>query len=116
MIISVIATIAIIIGFVLIGRSNSQKIQTVLVEVDYFDHWNATVTVNGISEEYTYYSKDTIVLNRVGSDIWKISILCSKKDGSNGSLIVSILQLDGTIIKRVQTDTPFGTAKIDIEL
>ena len=105
-----------VIGFVLIGRSDSKKIQTVLVEVDYFDHWNATITVNGISEEYTYYSKDTIVLNRLGSSIWKISIRCSKKDGSAGALIVCVKQLDGTVLKQVQTDTPFGTVKIDIEL
>lgn len=114
--IAVIATIAIVIGFVLIGRSDSQKIRTVVVEVDYFDHWNATITVDGISEEYTYYSKDTIVLNKLGSSIWKISILCSKKDGSVGALIVCVKQLDGTVLKRVQTDTPFGTVKIDIEL
>ena len=116
MTIAVIATIAIIIGFVLIGRSDSQKLKTVLVEVDYFDHWNATITVDGISEEYTYYSKDTIVLNNLGNDIWKISIQCKKNDGSAGALVVYVKQLDGTILEQAQTDTPFGTVKIDIEL
>lgn len=116
MAIAIIATIGMVMGFYLIGRSNTKIIQTLVVEVDYYDHWNATISVNGISEQFSYYSKDTIILNRLGSRLWTISIICSKNDGSTGALVVRVKLTDGTVIKRAQTDIPFGTVKVDIEL
>jgi len=116
MTIAVIATIGMVIGFYFIGRSNTRIIQTLVVEVDYYDHWNATIAVNGISEQFSYYSKDTIILNRLGSNLWKISIACSKNDGSTGALVVRVKLTDGTVIKHAQTDSPYGTVEVDIEL
>jgi hypothetical protein len=89
-----------------------QRISEVVIEIDYFNHWNVTVCQNDSTQSWSGFGKMERTLIGPLGDEWVISITARKTDGSSGNLSVRIKQVDGTIVKEASTSAPFGTVCI----
>lgn len=114
--ISAVSTVGIIIGLYIVGTTQHDVVKEVIIEVDYFDHWNLTLTSNGIETQYSRFGKGSIILWRGGVREWQIFVHCVKLDSLQGLLIVRVKDVYGDVLKHAFTNEPFGDVNITLEL
>lgn len=91
----------------------SQKIQTVIVKVEYDGEWQGAygdvykiVSWNGTGVK-------TVTLNRPSDAyLWVVSANAQKMDDSNRVLTIKLMQTDGTVLEQASTQSPYGVAQI----
>lgn len=114
--ISAVSTAGIVIGLYLVGTTQHEVIKEVIIEVDYFDNWNLTLTSNGIETQHSGFGKGSILLERGGAREWQIYVHCVKLDSSQGLLIVRVKEKYGDVLKQAITNEPVGDVNITLEL
>ena len=98
------------------SSSGPTKITQVLIKVEYDDEWqgaygdpSALVSWNGIGTK-------TVTLNKPDTYLWIVSANAQKQDDSSKTLTISILLLDGTVLKSASTSSPYGIAQVTYEI
>lgn len=116
-VISVICAVVLVSTLMLTGVIGGRKgIEDVVIEVDYFDSWNMTITVNSSVKSLSGFGKMEKVLMRSHGGRWVVSLSTRKLDGSSGNLRVRIKLRDGTVLQEGSTTAPFGTVNISMEI
>lgn len=111
-----IGAIVTILGIVILASTvmltgileTNDRIDEVVLEVDYFEHWNVTFSHDSIEETWSGMGRKETVLIRPSGGTWVISVEAEKMDESSGYLRVKIKLLDGTILKQAVTMLPYG--------
>jgi len=94
----------------------NDRIDEVVLEVDYFEHWNVTFSHDSIEESWSGMGRKETVLIRPSGGTWVISVEAEKLDESSGYLRVKIKLLDGTILKQAVTMLPYGKITMVLEI
>ena len=94
----------------------NDKIDGLVVEVDYFDHWNVTIVEDGSTWTWSGFGKMEKNMMRLSTDEWVIRVRVQKMDDSLGFLTVRVKLKDGTILKEAYTSEPYGEAFISLEI
>ena len=92
------------------------RINEVILEVDYFEHWNVTFSHDSIEETWSGIGRKETVLIRPSGGTWVISVEAEKVDESSGYLRVNIKSMDGTILKQAVTMLPYGKITMVLEI
>jgi len=92
------------------------KIDSLIVEVDYFDHWNVTINEDSSTWAWSGFGKMEKNLMRLSADEWIIHISAQKKDDSSGFLTMRVKLKDGTVLKEISTSKPYGKANLSLEI
>jgi len=95
---------------------DNNSVNEVIVEIEYFDHWNATISDNHSVQSWSGFGKTEKILRRPSNDPWSLSVDVQKLAGSTGPLSVIIRQVDGTILKKAHTMSPFGKINLTFEI
>lgn len=115
-IISIVSVVVLVSSIMLTGILESDKIDQVILEVDYFEHWNITYSNDNIIECWSGIGRKELLLVRPLSDTWVISVQAEKLDSSSGQFKVKLKLKDGSIIEQAVTLLPFGKVNINIEI
>ena len=115
-IISLLSMVTLFGTLVLTGTLGVNQIDLVIVEVDYFEHWNATILEDSAKTLWSGFGRMDKGFRRSLENPWIISVSVQKMDGTNGLLTIKLRTKDGTILKEAYTVEPFGTAKITVEI
>ena len=116
-IISVLVVLVLASAISLTGFLDAEdNIDCIIVEVDYFDHWNVTIKEGGSTWAWSGFGKMEKNLMRVTADEWVIHLIAQKKDDSYGYLTMRVKLKDGTVLKEVYTSKPFGKAELTLEV
>ena len=98
------------------SSSGQSKTTQVLIKVEYDGEWqgaygdpSALVSWNGIGTK-------TVTLNKPDTYLWIVSANAQKQDDSSKTLTISILLLDGTVLKSASTSSPYGIAQVTYEI
>jgi len=113
---SAVSTVGIVIGLYIVGTTQYEVVTEVIIEVDYYDRWNLTLTSNGIETQHSGFGKGSILLWRGGAREWQIFVHCVKLDSLEGLLIVRAREKYGDVLKQAITNEPFGDVTITLEL
>jgi len=98
------------------GFLESNEVDEVVLEVDYFYNWNVTLSHGGITESWSAMGRKEMLLVRPTSDIWVISVRAEKLDASSGYLRVRVKHLDGAVIGQGATNLPHGKITMVVEI
>ena len=115
-IIIALSTLAVIVTILTIGTANIEGPNELILDLDYHDHWNLTITENGDERFQSGFGKITILMIKPAGSEWVISVDCLKTDGSRSLLYVKIKRSDGTVLEKGYTLEPFGTVQFTIEI
>jgi hypothetical protein len=94
----------------------NDKIDDVVLEVDYFEHWNMTFSHGGVAESWSGMGRREKLLVRPSTDAWVISVQAEKVDASSGQLKVRIRSPDGMVLKQAATILPYGKITLVVEI
>jgi hypothetical protein len=119
-----IGAIVTILGIVILASTvmltgileTNDRIDEVVLEVDYFEHWNVTFSHDSIEETWSGIGRKETVLIRPSGGTWVISVEAEKVDESSGYLRVNIKRMDGTILKQAVTMLPYGKITMVLEI
>lgn len=116
-IISVLVVVILASAISLTGFLDAEdNIDCIIIEVDYFDHWNVTITEDSSTWTWSGFGKMEKNLMRITADEWIIQICAQKMDDSYGYLTMRVKLKDGTVLKEVYTSKPFGKADLTLEI
>ena len=85
----------------------------VILEIDYIDNWNATVS-NDVEFSLSRFGKTQMTLVDLTKEDWIITVKAQKQDGSMKGLIISIRTKDGVLLGSADTFEPYGTAELTV--
>ena len=88
----------------------------VVLEIEYPNHWNATLTENGSERPLSGFGRVEKVLLRPNEGVWSISVTANKMDDSRSNLTVEVKLRDGTVVKRVSSSEPFGVVELSVDI
>ena len=94
----------------------NDRIDEVVLEVDYFEHWNVTLSHGGVVESWSGMGRKEKLLVRPSTDTWVISVQAEKVDASSGQLKVRIRSPDGMVLKQAATILPYGKITLVVEI
>ena len=97
-----------------IGDQND--IEQLILEVDYYNNWNMTVSENGSVKSLSGFGKMERLFVRPFDGKWVFIINASKLDDSLNNLSVRFKLVDGTILKHDSTTEPYGTVTLTLEI
>ena len=106
----------------LLGEEGTEN--HVIIEVEYYQNWNATIQINALAHQTTPYEpsaeawrgfgKMTKHLIKMENDEWNLTVSAYKEDASLSHMYVRIKLKDGKILKSASTNDPFGKVKISM--
>lgn len=103
-------------GVLLLGSLKEKNIiDTVIVEINYFGNWNATIT-HGEELVKSGFGRTEHVFSKPLADEWIISVRACKLDDSNQMLKIIVKLVDGTVLGTASTSEPFGHTSLFIEI
>ena len=115
-IVSITSILVVIVSILMIGTLKSKDPDVLVLEVEYYAHWNLTITENGDERFQSGFGKLEVPMFKPASSEWVISVDCLKTDGSQNLLSVTIKRPDDTVLKKGYTFEPFGTVQFTIEI
>ena len=115
-IITILGVVILAGAIMLTGLLENNEVDEVVLEVDYFNNWNVTLSHGGITESWSDMGRKETMLVRSTSDTWVISVQAEKLDASSGYLRVRIKHLDGTVIGQEATNLPNGKISLVVEI
>lgn len=115
-IITILGVVILASAIMLTGLLESNDVDEVVLEVDYFYNWNVTFSHNGITESWSDLGRKEMMLVRSTSNTWVISLRAEKLDASSGYLKVRVKHLDGTVIGQEATNLPNGQITLVVEI
>lgn len=97
------------------GFLEQRTVDRVILEVDYFDGWNATITEDVVFS-MSGFGKTKRVLVKPITDDWTISIMAQKLDSSLSPLTISVRMTDGAVIGTQSTTEPYGIVLLTLNI
>ena len=85
----------------------------VILEIDYIDNWNATVS-NDVEFSLSRFGKTQMTLVDFTKEDWIITVKAQKQDDSMKGLVITIKTEDGTVLDSAATFEPYGTAELTV--
>lgn len=115
-IITILGVVILASAIMLTGLLENNEVDEVVLEVDYFNHWNVTLSHDGITESWSDMGRKETMLVRSTSDTWVISVRAEKLDASSGYLRVRVKHLDGAVIGQEATNLLHGKISLVVEI
>lgn len=115
-IITILGVVILAGAIMMTGLLENNEVDEVVLEVDYFNNWNVTLSHDGTTESWSDMGRKETMLVRPTSDTWVISVQAEKLDASSGYLRVRIKHLDGTVIGQEATNLPNGKISLVVEI
>ncbi len=112
---SFFCALAVVSNMLLVGLLDHEEVDEVLLEVDYYEHWNVTIS-NGSERSWSGFGRQEKILMRPEDEKWVLNVEASKLDGSTSALTIRIKLRDGTVLAESRTKEPFGTTKFSTEI
>lgn len=100
----------------LTGFLEKEKDDQLVLEIEYPNNWNATVTENGSERALSGFGRVEKVLLRPNEGVWTLSVTAKKLDDSRSNLTVEVKLRDGTVVKRVSSSEPFGVVELSLDI
>jgi hypothetical protein len=89
------------------------EVDRVILEIDYYDNWNATVS-NDVEFSLSRFGKTQMTLVDLKKEDWIVTVRAQKQDGSMKGLTIRIRMIDGAVIGSASTFEPYGTAELTV--
>ncbi len=115
-IITILGVVILAGAIMLTGLLENNEVDEVVLEVDYFNNWNVTLSHDGTTESWSDMGRKETILVRSTRDTWVISVRAEKLDASSGYLRVRVKHLDGTVIGQEATNLPHGKISLVVEI
>ncbi len=115
-IITILGVVILAGAIMMTGLLENNEVDEVVLEVDYFNNWNVTLSHDSITESWSDMGRKETILVRSTSDTWVISVQAEKLDASSGYLRVRVKHLDGTMIGQEATNLPYGKTSLVVEI
>lgn len=103
-------------GVALTGFLRQEEDVRLILAIDYPNHWNATVTENGVDRSLSGFGKVEKALFRPDDGVWSLKIRAWKLDDSTNALTVTLKLNDGTLLRRASIVVPYGTVEISADI
>lgn len=103
-------------GVLLTGFLESDKDDRIILEIEYYDKWEAVISDGTKNTTLSGYGKTQSVLLRPHDDVWTISVTVQKIDQSACILYARLKLMDGTILRQAATAEPYGKFHINIKI
>jgi hypothetical protein len=103
-------------GVLLTGFLESDKDDRIILEIEYYDKWEAVISDGNSNTTLSGYGRTQSVLLRPRGDVWTISATVRKIDQSACILYVRLKLMDGTVLRQSATAEPYGKAYINITI
>jgi len=97
------------------GYLEQRTVDRIILEIDYYSNWNATVTEN---TEYSLsgFGKTEWVLVKPIQKEWAVTVRAQKQDDSVSKLTISIRMKDGAVLGLASTIEPYGTTVLTVNI
>jgi hypothetical protein len=108
-IVIVVIIVAVVVAVVFVYNAVSQ-INQVQIRVQYSGSWTGAY-FNGVNGETSFSGNGdkTIILDRASANgVWIIEADAMPTDGGSGTLTISILKMDGTVLQTSSSNTAYG--------
>jgi len=115
-IITILGVVILAGAIMMTGLLENNEVDEVVLEVDYFNNWNVTLSHDGTTESWSDMGRKETMLVRSTSDTWAISVQAEKLDASSGYLRVRVKHLDGAVIGQEATNLPNGKISLVVEI
>ncbi len=115
-IITILGVVILAGAIMMTGLLENNEVDEVVLEVDYFNTWNVTLSHGSITESWSDMGRKETILVRSTSDTWVISVQAEKLDASSGYLRVRVKHLDGTVMGQGATNLPNGKISLVVEI
>jgi len=115
-IITILGVVILASAIMMTGLLENNEVDEVVLEVDYFNNWNVTLSHGGITESWSDMGRKETMLVRPTRDTWVISVRAEKLDASSGYLRVRVKHLDGAVIGQEATNLPNGKISLVVEI
>ena len=93
------------------GLLSVEEIENITVEIDYFNHWNATITSQGKAISWSGFGKNVkSILGIVGEGGY--IELKVQKDASNNAMFVRVYQGDNELYRSISAE-PNGVVELN---
>jgi len=87
------------------GINSEKNYNSIIIEVNYDNLWNATIDNNGNPHTFTHKGAYTIILSKLDTELWDISGSFNKLDNSSERFSILIRYLNGSyILNKVSID------------
>ena len=107
----VLSSLAVASSYLMTGLLGVEEIENITVDIDYFNHWNATATSQGKTIAWSGFGKNVkSILGIVGEGGY--IELRVQKDASNNALFVKVYQGDKELY-RSMTAEPNGIVELN---
>lgn len=115
-IITVLGVVVLASSIMLTGLLENDRVDEVILEVDYYDNWNVTFSHDSQTESWSGIGRKEMLLVRHSGDAWVISVHAEKLDASSGYLKVRVKHIDGTVFGQEATNHPHGKISLVVEI
>ena len=95
-----------------VNNDNSKGSDRAQVIIEYSGSWSGSIYNGGSQASYEHDGAYSITFNRPENAVWVISAVIQKEDGGSGILTVSIVDMDGNVLKTSSTSTAYGVASV----
>ena len=105
------------INLVLSTSGGVAPLNQVQIQVQYSGAWSGAYGDTGNIQSWSGTGAYTLTLDRpLGTTMWIISANAQKQDSSSDPLTISILKMDGTVLKTSSTSTAYGLAQVAVSV
>jgi nitrogen fixation protein FixH len=115
-IVIIIVVIVVALGF---AYNAYQSINQVQLKVQYSGSWSGTYNIDGSITPFNGNGAQTITLDRPSqSGVWIIGATATAEiqGGSSGTLTISILKMDGTVLQTASTNSAYEGVAVIVDL
>ncbi len=108
-----IVVIVVIAGFAYNTYTSNSNITQVQIKVQYSGSWSGAYGGGSIAnvQSWSGTGTQTVILDKSSSP-WVVVAGAAKADGSSGTLTISILKMDGTVLATSSTSTPYALTTV----
>jgi len=97
------------------GYLEQRTVDRVILEIDYYSNWNATVTED-TDNSLSGFGKTEWVLVKPIQKEWTVTVRAQKQDDSISKLTISLRMKDGAVLGLASTIEPYGTTMLTVNI
>lgn len=97
------------------GYLEQRTVDRIILEIDYYSNWNATVT-EGTEYSLSGFGKTEWVLVKPIQKEWTVTVRAQKQDDSISKLTISVRMKDGAVLGLASTVEPYGTTVLTVNI
>jgi hypothetical protein len=119
LIVIVVVLVVAVIALLPNNLGSSSQTNQVQVQVSYSGSWSGAYATTSSTVSWSGTGDKTITVTRpsgTNGAIFIVSANAQKQDSSSGTLTISILNMDGTVLQTADTNTAYGVAQISVNV